>query len=130
VDKHEVGWRDLITIFKHHGKKNGCHVETVPPETTTIDCAVCGCSVYKPLWVREHVCPTCGFTTDRDWNAALNILARGLEKLGVVHSEETPVETATTVSADGGNASSHVAEACRVVEAGSAALKEAAVAAE
>ena len=78
---------------------------------------------------REHSCPSCGFELDRDWNAALNVLSRGLDKLGVVHSEDTPVETATAVSTDGGS-SAVVVDASRVVEAGSSALKEAASAAE
>ena len=125
----EVGWRDLITIFEHHGQKNGCHVETVDPTGTTKQCASCGVSTEKPLWVREHSCPVCGFTADRDLNAAANVLKRGLEQLGVVHSEETPVKTATAVSADGGNASVAV-DASRVTEAGSAVLKETASAVE
>ena len=116
-NKAEVGWRDLISIFEHHGRKNGCHVLTVEPENTTLECASCGSSVYKPLWVREHSCPTCGFETDRDWNAALNVLSKGLDKIGVVHSEDTPVETATAVSI-------HSVDASRVVEAGSPCLKE------
>jgi putative transposase len=126
----EAGWRDVISIFQHHGKKNGCYVVTVKPENTTLDCASCGTSVYKPLWVREHSCPTCGFETDRDWNAALNVLSRGLATLGVVHSKETPVETATAVSTDGGEYSSVVVDARRVVESGSSALKEATPVAE
>ena len=48
-NKAESGWRDLITIFRHHGKKNGCYVVRVKPENTTLDCASCGTSVYKPL---------------------------------------------------------------------------------
>jgi len=126
----EAGWRDVISIFQHHGKKNGCYVVTVKPENTTLDCASCGTSVYKPLWVREHSCPTCGFETDRDWNAALNVLSRGLATLEVVHSKETPVETATAVSTDGGEYSSVVVDASRVVESGSSALTEATPVAE
>jgi len=129
-NKAEVGWRDFISIMQHHGKKNGCYVVTINPENTTLECASCGTSVYKSLWVREHSCPTCGFETDRDWNAALNVLTRGLNKLGVVHSEATPVETATAVSTDGGDSSSTCVDASRVVETGSPVLKEAAPAAE
>jgi putative transposase len=121
----EVGWRDLITVFEHHGRKNGCHVETVPPDGTTKECASCGTSVEKPLWVREHQCPTCGFETDRDLNAAANVLKRGLEHIGVVHSEvTTPAETATAVSTNGNDAVSVCVDASRVVETGSRALKE------
>ncbi|ELZ48811.1 IS1341-type transposase [Halorubrum coriense DSM 10284] len=119
----EVGWRDLIRIFEHHGRKNGCHVITVEPAGTTKECASCGVSTEKPLWVREHSCPTCGFSTDRDLNAAANILHRGVEELGVVHSESTPAETATATSTDG-SCLAAVVDASRVVEAGSRVLKE------
>jgi putative transposase len=143
-NKAEVGWRDFITILEHHGEKNGCHVVEVSSRGTTKECASCGVETQKPLWVREHSCPSCGFELDRDWNAALNVLSRGLDKLGVVHSEATssesqsdsdvrtraslsltPVEAATAVSTDGGDSSSIVVDASRVVEAGSPALKEA-----
>jgi len=119
----EVGWRDLITIFEHHGEKNGCYVETVHSGGTTKQCASCGVSTEKPLWVREHSCPACGFSTDRDLNAAANVLSRGLQQLGVGHSEETPAETATAVATDGGDASVSV-DASGVVESGSPALTE------
>jgi putative transposase len=32
--------------------------------------------------VRVHACPVCGLEIDRDENAAINILALGLESLG------------------------------------------------
>ena len=119
----EVGWRDLIETFEHHGEKNGCHVVLVPPEGTTKECASCGVSVEKPLWVREHSCPSCGFETDRDLNAAANVLARGLKQLRVGHSEEAPAETATATSINGSDASVRV-DASGVVESGSPALNE------
>lgn len=71
----------------------------------------------KPLWVRKHSCPLRGFESDRDWNAALNVKSRGLDELGVVHSEETLVETATAMD-------TVFVSASRVVEAGSPCLKE------
>ena len=43
----------------------------------------------KPLWVRKHSCPLCGFTADRGWNAAWNILSRGIKQLGAGRSEST-----------------------------------------
>ncbi|MHC3438337.1 RNA-guided endonuclease InsQ/TnpB family protein [Natrialbaceae archaeon A-gly3] len=90
-NKAEVGWREFITILNHHGRKNGCHVVEVEPRGTTKECAQCGVKTEKPVWIREHSCPSCGFEVDRDFNAAVNVKSRGLEKLGVVHSEETPV---------------------------------------
>jgi putative transposase len=122
----EVGWRDFITILKHHGNKRGCHIVEVDPEDTTKECNQCGVKTEKPPWVREHSCPSCGFTIDRDYNAALNVWERGVQKLGVVHSEDTPVETGTAVETEEPAAVS----ASTVVETGSPCLKEAASAAE
>ena len=118
----EVGWRDFITILKHHGRKRGCHVVEVDPTDTTKECSRCGVTTDKPLWVREHCCPSCGYTADRDYNAAMNVWERGLRKLGVVHSEATPVETGTAVETE----ESASVSASSVVEAGSPCLKEAA----
>jgi len=116
----EVGWRDFITILKHHGRKRGCHVVEVAAENTTTKCNECGVKTDKPLWVREHSCPSCGFEADRDYNAALNVRERGVEKLGVVHSEGTPVETGGAVDSDPPGSVS----ASTVVDAGSPCLKE------
>jgi putative transposase len=58
----------------------------------------------------------------RDYNAALNVWERGLRKLGVVHSEATPVETGTAVETE----ESASVSASSVVETGSLCLKEAA----
>ena len=136
-NKAEVGWRDFIRILKHHERKHGCHVVEVEPAGTTKECASCGVETAKPLWVREHSCPACGFELGRDFNASLSVLSRGLAKLGVGHSEatssespcdsdglgkshsdfRTPVETATSVDSVSVSAS-------RVVESGSPCLKE------
>jgi len=50
----------------------------VDPRNTTQMCSGCGQIVPKDLSVRVHDCPHCGLKLDRDHNAALNILARGL----------------------------------------------------
>ncbi|MEF8779057.1 MAG: transposase [Haloferacaceae archaeon] len=122
-NKADVGGSEFRAILEHHCDKHGTHYVEVNPKGTTKECASCGAETDKPLWIREHSCPSCGFETERDWNAALNVKSRGLSKLGVVHSEATPVKTATAVDSVSVSAS-------RVVETGSPCLKEAAVAAE
>ena len=113
----------------------------VDPADTTKECNQCGVKTEKPLWVREHSCPSCGYTTDRDYNSALNVWERGLSKLGVVLSEETtPAETGTVLRTEGSdgphengvlvNAVETSVSASSVVETGSPCLKEAALAAE
>ena len=38
----EVGWREFITILKHHGRKRGWHVVDVNPGDATKTCHECG----------------------------------------------------------------------------------------
>lgn len=99
-NKQDAAWRQFITLLEYKAELYGTHVEQVEPRGTTKECAECGVEVEKELWVREHSCPSCGFETDRDWNAALNVLRRGLDVLGVGCSEGTPVETAAAVDAE------------------------------
>lgn len=71
----------------------------VNPQNTTIDCSRCGNSIPKTLAVRIHCCDKCGLVLDRDYNASINILKKGLQifgiKLPMVHREDTPVEIQT-----------------------------------
>jgi putative transposase len=119
-------WNTFTDMLEYKCEREGTHFVEVAPEGTTKECAKCSVETDKPLWVREHSCPSCGFEVDRDANAALNILSRGLSKLGVVHSEGTPVETATAV---GDDSFESVSASC-VVESGSPNLNEQAKASE
>jgi len=111
-----AAWGTFLRLLEYKCEREGTHFVAVHPRGTTKECASCGVSTDKPLWVREHSCPACGFGADRDANAAWNILSRGLEDVGVVHSESTPVETALPVDTP--------VSAKRVVETGSPTLKE------
>jgi len=71
-------------MLEYKCEREGTHFVEVDPRNTTKECASCGVKTDKPLWVREHSCPACGFEADRDANAAWNILSRGLEDIGVV----------------------------------------------
>jgi transposase len=51
----------------------------------------------KKLSQRTHQCSHCGTVLDRDHNAALNILAIGLNRVGPPQIS-TPVESSTSVS--------------------------------
>jgi putative transposase len=116
-NKQDAAWRGFIEMLEYKGDLYGTHVVQVNPVGTTKECAECGVETEKPLWVREHSCPSCGFEADRDANASYNVLSRGLQQLGEGHAEVTPVETATAVETDGGRSSS--VPASRVVETGS-----------
>jgi len=112
-----AAWRTFLSLLEYKCEREGTHFVAVDPRGTTKECASCGVSTEKPLWVREHSCPACGFAADRDANAAWNILSLGITKLlGVGHSESTPVETALPVDTISVSAK-------RVVETGSPTLK-------
>lgn len=49
---------------------------------TSQDCSACGTRVKKSLSVRTHICPGCGLVLDRDHNAAINMLAKALDRTG------------------------------------------------
>ncbi len=53
----------------------------VPARNTTIDCSRCGNKVPKSLAVRTHICNVCNLVIDRDHNASINILKKGLNML-------------------------------------------------
>jgi len=76
-----AAWNTFTDLLEYKCKREGTHFVEVEPEGTTKECASCGVETEKPLWVREHSCPSCGFKTDRDANAAWNVLFRGLTVL-------------------------------------------------
>lgn len=51
----------------------------VPSRNTTVACSRCGQLVPKGLAIRIHRCERCGLVLDRDYNASINILKKGLE---------------------------------------------------
>ena len=112
-----AAWDSFTELLEYKCKREGTHFVEVDPEDTTKECASCGVKTDKQLWVREHSRPACGFKPDRDANAAVNILFRGLSKIGVGHSELTPVETALPTD-------TAVVSAKCVVEAGTSFRKE------
>ena len=114
-NKQDAAWSRFIELLEYKADLHGTHVEKVESEGTTKECAVCGVETAKPIWVREHSCPACGHTEDRDLNAAKNILNRGLKQLGAGRSESTPVQTALPTFTP----QREVVNAKRVVEAGS-----------
>ena len=93
-NKQDAAWRQLITLLEYKADLYGCHVVQVEAEGTTKECASCGVETVKPIWVREHSCPSCGFECDRDANAAMNVLQRGFSALRLGWPEDTPLETA------------------------------------
>ncbi|MEK0182048.1 MAG: transposase [Oscillatoriales cyanobacterium] len=77
-----AAWSQFTQWLQYFGKVYGKTVVAVAPQYTSQDCSNCGNRVLKSLSVRTHVC-SCGAVLDRDHNAALNVLAKGLKQAGI-----------------------------------------------
>jgi len=71
-------WGKLIRFTQSKAEKAGKVVELVDARYTSQKCHQCGIMVPKTLADRTHKCPHCGLEMDRDLNASMNILTRGL----------------------------------------------------
>jgi len=75
----DAGWGAFIELVKHKAECAGVTVYEVDPRKTSQMCSACGEEgEHKDLSVRTHICIHCGVVLDRDHNAAVNILNRGL----------------------------------------------------
>ncbi|MEV2908668.1 transposase [Paenibacillus larvae] len=74
----DAGWSQLVQFTKYKAESAGRVVVQVDPSHTSQLCSNCGLTVKKTLTVRVHRCDHCGYTADRDENAARNILQRAL----------------------------------------------------
>ncbi len=74
---HDVALGICYEILDYQAIEAGVEVVKVYPKNPSQQCNGCGAMVKKGLRVRTHQCPDCGFTADRDVNAALHILDLG-----------------------------------------------------
>ncbi len=77
----DAAWRQFIDFTAYKAENAGRLSPRIDPGGTTQDCSGCGEIVPKDLSVRIHNCPHCGLILDRDHNAAINILARGMASI-------------------------------------------------
>lgn len=85
----DSGWGTFTNMLHYKCKM----IVEVPARNTTVNCSRCANEVPKSLAVRIHKCNVCGLVIDRDENAAINILKKGLEISGIVnHNTKLPQE--------------------------------------
>jgi len=78
----DASWSMFRGWIEYFGKVFSKVTVAVLPQYTSQNCSICGQQVVKTLSQRTHQCGHCGTVLDRDYNAALNILAIGLNRVG------------------------------------------------
>lgn len=78
----DASWNQFRQYLTYKAAEAGRKLGLVNPAYTTQDCSQCGYREEKKLKCRTHSCTKCGYQTSRDFNAAQNILALGLDGLG------------------------------------------------
>ena len=77
-----ASWYLFREMLEYKCKWYGKQLVVVSPNYTSQICSNCGYhSGKKPLEIREWTCPQCNTYHDRDINASINILNRGLKEL-------------------------------------------------
>ena len=85
----DIAWDQFVQFTQYKAAEAGREFVQVDPRNTSKMCSRCGQLVEKKLSTRVHICPYCGLALDRDHNAAINILARGLSCLDLVLESPT-----------------------------------------
>lgn len=78
----DASWNQFCQFLTYKAVEAGRKLGLVNPAYTTQTCSHCGYREPKSLSDRQHCCAQCGYTVSRDFNAAQNILALGLDGLG------------------------------------------------
>ena len=116
----DAGWYTFRQMLKTKASRRGKnYIEIGRFEPSTKMCSNCGYT--KPemkLYQRRFICEECGYTNDRDVNAAINI------KRFALISEGVPTESGELTPVDRGTTALELLEregirACTLVEAGS-----------
>jgi putative transposase len=80
----DVSWNQFRQFLTYKAEEAGRKLGLVNPAYTSQTCSQCTHVQAKELSEREHHCSQCGYRASRDFNAAQNILALGLDGLGVI----------------------------------------------
>ena len=78
----DCSWYTFRRLLTQKAEQYGCNLIVIPRfYPSSKSCSSCGCiNNNLKLTDREYICPNCGLTLDRDFNASLNILTKGLEQ--------------------------------------------------
>ncbi len=80
----DASWNQFRQYLTYKAEEAGRKLGLVNPAYTTQTCSQCKSIEVKKLSERKHNCTKCGYKATRDFNAAQNILALGLDDLEAI----------------------------------------------
>jgi putative transposase len=86
----DAAWPEFHAYLASTAAGAGRQDLAIHPGSTTQDCSRCGQRQLLPLSAHLYNGPCCGLVLNRDHNAALTILARGLAGIGCHSGVATP----------------------------------------
>ncbi|CAD6492031.1 MAG: putative transposase [Candidatus Argoarchaeum ethanivorans] len=97
----DSSWSKFFYMLSYKAESAGKILIKVNPKNTSKECSICGSMQDMPLSERIYNCSECGIVIDRDVNAAINILRRGIIRQGLPFTlpETAPLQSLLQVSA-------------------------------
>ena len=86
----DASWNQFCQYLTYKAEEAGRKLGWASPAYTTQMCSQCKSIEAKKLSERKHSCKKCGYIATRDFNAAQNILALGLDGLGAIPRSPLP----------------------------------------
>jgi putative transposase len=77
----DSSWSEFFSMLQYKAASAGIAFHKVLAFGTSQKCSKCGKIVKETLAIRIHRCPYCGLEIDRDHNASINILQKGMKDI-------------------------------------------------
>jgi putative transposase len=75
----DAAWARARSFLRYKAERAGIFFREIDPAYTSQTCSSCGHRQPMPLNIRTFSCPACGTSSNRDLNAARNILTRAFK---------------------------------------------------
>lgn len=99
LGRRNSSWWEFLNMLEYKAESaSTLLIQVDPDKSATKTCPECETESSEQYWLREHGCPTCGFTNTRDKNDLQRIHSSSSPDVGMGNTEVKPVDMIATVS--------------------------------